>query len=85
MLGQDAPLSAATAARLKAKRQAEYETWSSRSLGDLEVVYLWADGIYVKAGLEKEKAAMLIAVAARSDGCRILHGRSKDPPFYPPL
>jgi len=32
-------------ARLKAKWQAEYQTWSTRSLGDLEVVYLWADGI----------------------------------------
>ncbi len=72
LLGQDAPLSAATVARLKAKWQAEYETWSSRSLGDLEVVYLWADGIYVKAGLEKEKAAMLSAVAGLSDGRKVV-------------
>jgi putative transposase len=28
-------------------------------LSELEPVYLWVDGIYVKAGLEKEKAAML--------------------------
>ncbi len=72
LLGEDAPLSAATVARLKAKWQAEYETWSSGSLGDLEVVYLWADGIYVKAGLEKEKAAMLIAIAGLSDGRKVV-------------
>jgi len=72
LLGEDAPLSAATVARLKAKWQAEYQTWSTRSLGDLEVVYLWADGIYVEAGLEKEKAAMLIAVAGLSDGRKVV-------------
>ena len=32
------------------------EAWQSRRLDDLEVVYLWADGVYIKAGLEKEKA-----------------------------
>jgi hypothetical protein len=25
-----------------------------------EVVYLWVDGVYVKAGLEKDKAASLV-------------------------
>lgn len=72
LLGQDAPLSAATIARLKAKWQTEYEQWASRSLAELEVVYLWADGIYVKAGLEKEKAALLVVVAALSDGRKLI-------------
>jgi hypothetical protein len=31
-------------------------------LQDIEVVYLWVDGIYVKAGLEKEKAALLTVI-----------------------
>jgi len=26
------------------------------------VVYQWADGIYVKAGLEKDKAALLVII-----------------------
>ena len=43
------------AARLKAGWQAEHELWKTRSVSDLEVVYLWVDGVYVKAGLEKEK------------------------------
>ncbi len=72
LLGEQAPLSASTVARLKQKWQAEYEGWSFRSLQDLEVVYLWVDGVYVKAGLEKEKAALLVAVAGLSDGRKIL-------------
>jgi len=44
LLGEQAPLSASTVARLKQKWQAEYAEWSLRSLQDLEVVYLWVDG-----------------------------------------
>ena len=72
LLGEEAPLSATTVARLKSKWQAEFEVWSARTLSELEVVYLWADGIYVKAGLEKEKAAMLVVVAGLSDGQKVV-------------
>ena len=72
LLGEQAPLSASTVARLKQKWQAEYEEWSWGSLEDLKVVYLWVDGVYVKAGLEKEKAALLVAVAGLSDGRKVL-------------
>jgi len=41
-------------------------------LDALEVVYLWVDGIYVKAGLEKEKAALLVAIAGLSDGRKVV-------------
>jgi transposase-like protein len=68
LLGEDAPLSAATVARLKDTWHAEQAQWASRSLADLEVVYLWVDGVYVKAGLEKEKAAVLVGLAALRDG-----------------
>jgi len=63
LLGEGAPLSASPIARLRARWQLEYEAWSRRSLVDREVVYAWADGIYVKAGLEKEKPALLVVVA----------------------
>lgn len=68
LLGEEAPISASTVARLKQKWQGEYEVWSKRELSGLEVVYVWADGVYVKAGLEKEKAAVLVVVAGLSDG-----------------
>jgi putative transposase len=72
LLGTGAPLSAASIARLKAGWQAEYETWKHRRVDDLEPVYVWADGIYVKAGLEKDKAAMLVLIAALRDGRKVV-------------
>lgn len=76
LLGEAAPLSPASVARLKAKWQEEYETWRRVPIED-EVVYLWADGIYVKAGLEKEKAALLTVIAGMRDGTkRVLAVRS---------
>jgi putative transposase len=72
LLGEGAPLSASSIGRLKAVWQQEYDAWNQRSLADLEVVYLWVDGIYVKAGLEKEKACLLVAVAALADGRKVV-------------
>ena len=46
--------------------------WSLRSLRGLEPVYLWVDGIYVKAGLEKETAALLVVVAGLRDGRKVV-------------
>ena len=70
LLGEDAPLSAATVSRLKEKWHAEQDHWASRSLAALEVVYLWVDGVYVKAGVEKEKAAVLVVLAPCGTGGR---------------
>lgn len=72
LLGEEAPLSASTVARLKERWQGEYQTWRRRSLDGLEVVYLWVDGVYVKAGLEKEKAAVLVALAGLTDGRKVI-------------
>jgi len=33
---------------------------------------MWVDGVYVKAGLEKEKAATLVVLAALSDGSKVV-------------
>lgn len=70
LLGEGAPLSASSIARLKEGWQGEYEAWKKQSLEGVEVVYLWVDGVYVKAGLEKEKAALLVAVAGLRDGSK---------------
>ena len=72
LLGKDAPISAGTVARLKEKWQAEWAEWRQRPLSGLEVVYLWVDGIYVKAGLEKDKAALLIAIGGLSNGEKVV-------------
>jgi len=72
LLGEGAPLSPSSILRLKAGWQQEYEAWKGRSLAEQHVVYLWVDGIYVKAGLEKEKAALLVAIGALADGRNVV-------------
>jgi len=34
----------------------------------VKVVYAWADGIYVKVGLEKRKAALLVVSSLSASG-----------------
>lgn len=68
LLGEAAPLSESSIERLRGKWVAEFEAWRRRSLKGIEPVYLWADGIYVKAGLEKDKACLLVIVACLRDG-----------------
>jgi transposase-like protein len=72
LLGDGAPLSASSIERLRGKWVAEYEAWRQRSLVGLEPVYLWADGVYVKAGLEQDKAALLVVIAALRDGRKVV-------------
>lgn len=72
LLGDGAPLSASGLCGLKKRWAAEYAAWRTRPLDGLELVYLWADGIYVKAGLEREKAALLVLIGALSDGTKVL-------------
>jgi putative transposase len=72
LLGEGAPLSAASRQRLKGEWQAEYEQWKQGGLAQLELVYWWADGLYVKAGIADRKAALLVIVGALSDGQKVL-------------
>ena len=72
LLGDEAPISASTVARLKEKWYSELAEWRQRPLDDLEVVYMWVDGVYVKAGLERDKAAILVVLAALSDGRKVV-------------
>lgn len=68
LLGDGAPLSPSSIARLKAPWQLEHEAWGRRRLDDRELVYAWADGVYVKAGLEKDRSCLLVIVGAMRDG-----------------
>jgi putative transposase len=68
LLGEGAPLSPSSLQRLKDKWQGEYEVWKSTVIEENEWAYLWADGIYVKAGIGKEKAALLVVIGVMRDG-----------------
>ena len=72
LLGEGAPLSAASLMRLKGAWQADYAAWKRADLSSLELVYWWADGMYVKAGLRDRKAALLVIVGATSSGEKVL-------------
>jgi transposase-like protein len=68
LLGDGAPLSPSSIARLRTQWERDYERWSQRRLDAQPLAYVWADGLYVKAGLEREKAALLVVIGARADG-----------------
>jgi transposase-like protein len=70
LLGEGAPLSASSLQRLKQKWQGEYERWKSTAVEEKEWAYFWADGIYVKAGIGKEKAALLVVIGVQEDGTK---------------
>ena len=63
-LGADAPLSAATIARTNQRLCKELDAWSARRLEDLELVFTWADGVYVGAGPDDERRVFLVVLGA---------------------
>jgi transposase-like protein len=70
LLGEGAPLSSSSLQRLKQKWQQQYEQWRAEPIEENQWAYLWADGIYVKAGIGKEKAALLVVIGVMRDGSK---------------
>lgn len=71
LLGERAPLSPNTVLRLKDEWRSEYEAWRSRPLPG-RYAYIWADGIYLDAGLEPDAACLLVVLGARDNGTKEL-------------
>jgi putative transposase len=67
LMGEQATLSASTILRLKEEWRAEYEAFRTRRL-TARYAYIWADGIYLVAGLEPESSCLLVVIGAREDG-----------------
>jgi len=68
LVGETTALSANAVVRLKERWGEEYEAWCRRPLWEHQYAYIWADGIYLGAGLEKDKTALLCVLGAREDG-----------------
>ncbi|MCA1603191.1 MAG: IS256 family transposase [Acidobacteria bacterium] len=68
LMGEEAALSPSTISRLNQRFKAEYEDWTKSSLSSVPIVYLWVDGIFVKAGLGDEKACLLVVIGADTAG-----------------
>jgi putative transposase len=68
LLGSQAALSPSTIVRLNGQFKAEYEQWQQRSLADHRLVYIWVDGVHIKAGVAREHAAVLTVIGVDVDG-----------------
>lgn len=68
LLGAEAALSPSTISRLNAQFKAEYDDWLKSSLASLPILYVWVDGIYVKAGVGDERACLLVMIGADVTG-----------------
>jgi putative transposase len=67
LVGDTAALSPNSIVRLKEEWKQEYETWKKRPLRG-RYVYLFADGLYLKAGGERDKTAVLVVLGVDEQG-----------------
>lgn len=69
LLGEGAKgLSAPTISRLKKTWESDYKAWNTRSLEGKEYVYVWADGVYMKARMESQKQCILVLMGSTPSG-----------------
>lgn len=68
LVGESAPLSPSSISRLNKNFKDEYESWAKRDLSKLKIVYVWADGIYLKAGMADEKRCLLVIIGVDISG-----------------
>ena len=74
LVGETTALSPNAIVRLKERWEQEYEAWRKRPLWEHRYPYVWSDGVYLDAGTEVEKTALLCVVGAREDGEKELLG-----------
>lgn len=68
LVGQEAPLSPSTISRLSSQFKDQYEAFDRQDLHGRTFVYIWADGIYLKAGLGTEKVCLMVLIGADTQG-----------------
>ena len=68
-LGEGASLSPATIVRLKAKWEEEYRRWCRRPLR-ARYAYVWADGIYLRVGGNRDRLAILVVMGVNEEGIK---------------
>jgi transposase-like protein len=66
--GDSAGLSSPVIARLSSTWQGEHKAFSSRSLADVDYVYIWVDGIHFNVRLGEDRLCCLVVVGVRADG-----------------
>ncbi len=68
LVGETTALSPNAIVRLKESWEQEYAAWRKQPLWEHQYPYVWGDGVYLNAGIEKDKTALLCVVGARDDG-----------------
>jgi transposase-like protein len=68
LMGEQAPLSASVISRLTQRFKDVYAAFDRRDLSEHTFVYIWADGIYLKAGLGTEKVCLMVLIGADREG-----------------
>ena len=76
LVGETAALSPSSIVRLKDEWADEFRLWRGRPIRE-RYVYLFADGVYLKAGLEKEHTAVLVVLGVSADGRKELLAMEK--------
>jgi putative transposase len=71
-LGSGAGLSASVITRLTGQWQDEQRAFNTRSLAEVDYVYVWVDGIHLKVRLEQDKVCLLVMIGVRADGTKEL-------------
>jgi putative transposase len=83
LLGSNAAsLSSTTISRLKADWWDYYDRWQRRDLSTRRFAYIWADGVYFRPRMAKEKQCVLVLLGADEWGHeRTALLRASSPPF----
>ena len=68
LMGSEAPLSASVISRLTQRFKEQYEAFDRQDLQGTTFVYIWADGLYLKAGIGTEKACLMVLIGADREG-----------------
>lgn len=68
LMGAEAPLSPSVISRLTQRFKGQYEAFDRQDLSDRTFVYIWGDGLYLKAGIGTEKACLLVLIGADREG-----------------
>jgi putative transposase len=70
--GSSAGLSASAVTRLTAQWQDEQKRFQTRSLAEVDYVYVWVDGVHFNVRLDESRLCALVIVGVRADGTKEL-------------
>lgn len=74
LVGEQAPLSPSAISRLNKQFKTDYETWQKADLRGRKFYYIYADGVYLSAGIALEKAYLLVIIGVDEAGEKQLLG-----------